>query len=306
MAEAMRRTGPGFTVLYRWRLHAGSEAAFIDAWSRLSELLLARRGSLGSRLHRGRDGVWYSYAQWPSAEARDDAFALPSIDPQAAAAMRAAIAESLPEIVLESVADCMILPPRDDHASPVAVPLSRNPSMNTALLVIDVQHALCTGAYAAFDIERVIATINAVSAQARSTGAPVVLVQHEDDGPLAFGTEGWQLAPGLATHADDLRVRKTAADSFHRTELHRLLQERGITRLVVCGLQSDFCVDTTVRRALSLGYDVVLVADGHSTLDNDALSAAQITAHHNATLKHLTSFGPRMQVMPAADLRIAA
>lgn len=178
--------------------------------------------------------------------------------------------------------------------------------MSTALLVIDVQHALCSGDYAAFEIDRVIDNINAVAAKARAAGATVVFIQHEEDGPLRFDTEGWQLAVGLAASPDDPRVRKTACDSFHQTGLQALLQQRGITRLVVCGLQTDFCVDTTVRRALALGYDVTLVADAHSTLANDVLSAAQIIAHHNATLSNLTSFGPRVEVTPARDLRIGA
>ena len=107
----MKSPGPAFTVLYRWRLREGAEAAFIGAWSRISELLLAQRVSLGSRLHRGPDGWWYSYAQWPSAQAREQAFAGESVDAQASQQMRDAIAESLPELVLESVADFMVLPP---------------------------------------------------------------------------------------------------------------------------------------------------------------------------------------------------
>jgi heme-degrading monooxygenase HmoA len=98
--------------LYRWRLHEGAEESFISAWSRISELLLSQRGSLGSRLHRGPEGWWYSYAQWPSAHAREQAFANGSPDPEAAQKMRDAIAESLPELVLESVSDFMVLPPK--------------------------------------------------------------------------------------------------------------------------------------------------------------------------------------------------
>jgi len=101
-----------FTVLYRWRLHEGAEASFIDGWSCVSELLLTQRGSLGSRLHRGPDGLWYSYAQWPSAEARDLAFSGVPVDAAALQQMRAAITESLPELVLDPVADFLVLPPR--------------------------------------------------------------------------------------------------------------------------------------------------------------------------------------------------
>lgn len=100
----------GFAVLYRWRLHEGAEQRFVDGWSRISALLLEQRGSLGSRLHRGPDGLWYSYAQWPSAEARAQAFAGPPLDPEASRMMRDAIAETLPEIVLEPVADYLVLP----------------------------------------------------------------------------------------------------------------------------------------------------------------------------------------------------
>lgn len=111
--ERVRSAGPGFAVLYRWRLHEGAEESFVKAWSTISDLLRSERGSLGSRLHRGSDGWWYSYAQWPSALAREEAFAVGSVDPEASRQMTEAIAESLPEVVLESVADFMVLPPQD-------------------------------------------------------------------------------------------------------------------------------------------------------------------------------------------------
>jgi len=98
-----KRVPPGFVVLYRWRLHPGSEEAFIQGWTRLSDQFRSR-GSLGARLHRGSDGIWYSYAQWPSAHARNDAFSMGNLDETAMAAMRAAIAEPFPEIVLDPVA----------------------------------------------------------------------------------------------------------------------------------------------------------------------------------------------------------
>lgn len=179
--------------------------------------------------------------------------------------------------------------------------------MKSALLIIDIQNALCTGEWAAFGIERVVERINEVAAKARATGTPVVLIQHEEDaGPLQFGTEGWQLYERLAIRPEDIRVRKTATDSFHRTELQVLLQSRGVRDLTVCGLQSEFCVDSTVRGALARGYPVTLVADGHSTLDNGILSAAQISAHHTATLANIGSFGPRVMATAAAGIHFEA
>ena len=176
--------------------------------------------------------------------------------------------------------------------------------MPTALLIIDVQQALCSGSNPAFEVDRVIDRINLVSRQARAAGALVVLIQHETPGTgeMDFGTGPWELSPALATGQSDVRLRKTATDSFHRTELQELLQARGIDRLVICGLQSDFCVDTTTRRALALGYPVVLVSDAHSTVDNRVLSAVQIIAHHNETLAAIESFGPRVTAVPAGQV----
>lgn len=179
--------------------------------------------------------------------------------------------------------------------------------MTSALLVIDMQQGLCSGAWAAHDIERVLPRINGLIDRARAARLPVVLIQHEEEeGDLVHDSAGWQLAEGLHAQSDDLRVRKTTPDAFYETELGQLLQLRGIDHLVVCGLQSDFCIDTTVRRALALGYHVTLAGDAHSTVDNDVLPAAQITAHHNWVLSRLQTYGTRMAVVPADDVRFTS
>lgn len=96
---------PAFCAIYRWRLHPGTEATFVAAWSTITRLLLTERGSLGSRLHRGPDDIWYSYTQWPSAAAKAEGLAQPSVDPEAWQQLRDCIAESLPELILEPVSD---------------------------------------------------------------------------------------------------------------------------------------------------------------------------------------------------------
>ena len=177
--------------------------------------------------------------------------------------------------------------------------------MATALLIIDVQQALCAGEDECFEINRVIENINHLSIRARIAGVPVVFIQHEEaDGPLVHDTAGWQLAEGLETEPEDIRVRKTTPDSFYQTKLQKLLQREEIERLIICGLQTDYCVNATVRQALILGYDVVLAADAHSTVDNGSLSAEEIIAEHNKDLAHLTGSVARIDVMPAGQIRI--
>jgi len=177
--------------------------------------------------------------------------------------------------------------------------------MKTALLVVDVQTGLCRGEWAAFDIDAVIGRINAVVAKARPAGALVVWIQHEEDvGPLQFGTADWQLDARLHVSADDPRVRKTVANAFHRPDLQALLQSYGVQHLLVCGLQSEFCVDSTVRGALALGYPVTLLSDAHSTVANGVLTATQISAHHNATLANLGGYGVAVTLAQVADAQL--
>ena len=180
-------------------------------------------------------------------------------------------------------------------------------AMPSALLIIDVQHALCHGEYAGYEADRVIANINVVADRMRASGGLVVIIQHESPtGALERGSDGWRLAQGLRVETTDVVIPKTATDSFHKTALQDTLQQRGITDLVICGLQSEFCVDTTARRALGLGYPITLVADAHTTVDNGLLTAAQISAHHNETLANITSFGPRLVAVPTAEVRFEA
>lgn len=107
----------------------------------------------------------------------------------------------------------------------------------------------------------------------------------------------WQLATGLQVQAGDRRIRKTTPDAFLHTELQGALHALGVTRLVVCGMHTEFCVDTTTRKALALGYPVVLVADAHTSAGNAAINAQQVIAHHNSTLNNISSFGPRVKAV---------
>ena len=177
--------------------------------------------------------------------------------------------------------------------------------MPTALLIVDVQNIVCSGELGAHEFERVIDRINHVAHKVRSVNALVVLVQHETRcGDMDYGSANWQLATLLDRSSSDVVVRKTASDAFLDTNLQALLVSRGIADLIICGFQSEFCVDSTVRRAMALGYPVTLVADGHTTFDNGVLSATEISAHHNKTLSSIESYGPRTRVVPAADIRL--
>lgn len=99
-----------FCVIYRWRIEPELEDQFIESWAAVTRFYIEERGGLGSRLHRGEDGLFYAYAQWQSAEAREKAFQNVPEMPERIK-MREAIIENLPEIRLESLADLLRFPP---------------------------------------------------------------------------------------------------------------------------------------------------------------------------------------------------
>ena len=166
--------------------------------------------------------------------------------------------------------------------------------MSTALLIIDVQQSLVDEGI--WGSKRVLERLNQLIATARSEQIPVVLVRDtrvEPDGTFHRSLD-------RQTH--DLEIVKSFCNSFMETHLDEVLRSKNIDRLIVGGMQSDFCVDTTCRQAAALGYDVLLVSDAHSTLDHEHLKAEQIVAHHNRILRNFDSTQGRVRVSETAKV----
>jgi nicotinamidase-related amidase len=162
---------------------------------------------------------------------------------------------------------------------------ARKVSKDSALLVIDVQQAMFDeGVYAD---DALLERIGSLIARARSCNAPVIYIQHNEGPgePLETNTPGWNVHSAIAPVDGDVVIQKRTPDSFHNTNLQDELNKLGVHRLVLTGIQTDMCVDTTCRRAFSLGYDVVLAKDAHSTFDSGHLKANEIIEHHNNVLK---------------------
>lgn len=175
--------------------------------------------------------------------------------------------------------------------------------MKSALLVIDVQRGIFDKPLRPHEADVVVDRINSLATRAREAGVPVVFVHHESrGGQIDYGSESWQLETRLRFEPGDVTLRKTTPDSFLRTDLSALLMQWETTQLIICGYASEFCIDTTVRRAAALGFAVVIVADAHTTHDKSHASAATITAHHNATLSEIESFEVSISAISANQI----
>jgi nicotinamidase-related amidase len=176
---------------------------------------------------------------------------------------------------------------------------------HAAVLVIDVQTELFCAEPPPFEAEAVIALINQVTANARKVGAPVVFIQHDggpNDQDLTPFTDGWKLHPDLKVRPGELVLRKNTCDAFYGTTLEPELRSRGITTLLLTGFATDFCVDSTLRSAVSRDFAVIVVADAHTTGDNPVLEASLVREHYNwAWANLITSKG--VTILQADEVR---
>ncbi len=169
---------------------------------------------------------------------------------------------------------------------------------DTALVVIDAQMGVVGEAY---HRDEVLSNINLLLDRARSSGTPVIYVQHNEPA-MKPGSPLWQIHPAVTPRKGEPVVQKESPDSFHETRLQEELEARGIKRLVITGGQTQYCVDTTVRRAVSAGYEVLLASDAHTTEDSETLPAEQIIAFYNETLDGFKAGKRRVRVQPASEI----
>ena len=145
-------------------------------------------------------------------------------------------------------------------------------SSDTALLVIDAQESFRHRAddWAATANPAVIDNIALLVAQAREAGGPVLWITHSEPGSGGV----FDPASGFVRVIDDLDPReseaaltKTTINAFASTDLHDRLQQAGVRRVVICGIRTEQCCETTARVAADLGYEVEFVTDATTTSD---------------------------------------
>jgi nicotinamidase-related amidase len=171
-----------------------------------------------------------------------------------------------------------------------------------ALIVIDMQVGLLAGG-PKHQLQEVIDRINRLAAMARERGGKVIWIQHcgPEATEFAPGQPGWNFLPELRRKDGDIVVSKTLNDAFAGTDLTTRLQQLAPDRLLITGWATDFCVDTTLRSAVSRGYNVVAVSDAQTLADRPHLDAAGVIGHHTWVWSNLIAPGS-IRVATTAEL----
>lgn len=175
------------------------------------------------------------------------------------------------------------------------------------LLVVDLQVGVVANVW---EGPRVVANAGEAVARARAAGVPVVWVQHADD-DLPSGTPEWELVPELVPAEGEPVVHKNFNSAFAATALDELLAERGVTRIVLAGCATNWCIRATAYGAFERGYDVTLVKDAHTTEtmefeDGHVIPASHLIDDLNVAVRWLAYPGLENSTVATADLDFAA
>ena len=174
-----------------------------------------------------------------------------------------------------------------------------------ALVVVDAQQGFDDESWGPRNNPDCDANIERLVGEWSRRGRPLVYVRHdsdEEDSPLRPGQPGNDLKPYLAPEPD-LLVTKQVNSSFHGSpDLDQWLRGSGIAGLVVCGITTNHCCETTARVGGNLGYDVLFALDATHTFDRTGPGGLRMTADQLASATAVNLDGEFARVVATDEL----
>jgi len=185
-----------------------------------------------------------------------------------------------------------------DRVKPSGIPFEPRKS---ALLVLDVQRYFSDPASHAFvpSLPPVIEKIKEIQAGYVAAGLPVILTRHlNTDGDAGLlgtwwkdlirpGTDHGEIVAGLEPEGSTVLI-KTQYDAFHGTDLERILKQRDVSQVVVTGVMTHLCCETTARSAFVRGFTVFIPVDGTATYNEDFHFGSMLNLAHGFAVPVLT------------------
>ena len=160
---------------------------------------------------------------------------------------------------------------------------------NQVLLVIDAQINMFNEKISVYNAKQLIKILQQLVKKARLKGVPVIWVRNngEKGDPDEPGTRGWKIHPLIKPKKGEMVIDKHKSSAFEGTNLLMILEQMEISHLIIVGMQTEFCINSTVRNAIELGFNVTLIKDGHSTFDSDEMKAREIIEKYNKEINDI-------------------
>ena len=149
------------------------------------------------------------------------------------------------------------------------------------LLVVDTQKAITNSNLYQFELFK--ANIKKIINTARDNNIEVVFIRHDDGvgAELTKGKGGFEIYEEFQPLANELVLDKTVNSAFRDTGLAEYLRQKHIATIVVVGLQTDYCIDATVKAGFEHGFKMIVPAYSNSTFDNPYMTAEQTYKYYN-------------------------
>ncbi len=176
---------------------------------------------------------------------------------------------------------------------------------NTALIVVDVQKGFDDPSWGKRNNPGSEANIARLIEAWRRESRPLVFVRHDsvlESSPLRPGQPGNEFKTEVAGEPDLLVTKNVNSAFFGSPDLHGWLQDRAITSVAICGIQTNYCCETTARMAGNLGYETLFVLDATHTYDMTDLHGRELTAHELARVTAANLQDEFAEVVTTAEL----
>jgi nicotinamidase-related amidase len=159
----------------------------------------------------------------------------------------------------------------------------------TAVLIIDVQNFMFSGDDKVFAGEEILQRIKDIEDFAKAKKLLTIYIQHSGPAgnPEEYGTETWKLHPALSVNGEV--IGKTKLEAFESTKLDAVLKENKIEQVIICGMQSNFCITANTKASVAFGYKTIVVSDAHSTCDYDNKTGEELISAVNSDLKGIAT-----------------
>ncbi len=150
------------------------------------------------------------------------------------------------------------------------------------LLVVDTQKAITNSGL--YQFEQFEANIVKLIDIARNSGIEVIFVRHDDGAgnPLTKGNDGFEIYEKFNPAENEHIFDKTVNSAFKDTGLAEYLNEKGENTVVIVGLQTEYCIDATVKAGFERGFRMIVPANCNSTFDNVHMSAELTYNYYNS------------------------
>lgn len=152
----------------------------------------------------------------------------------------------------------------------------------TALLVVDVQTGMIHER--TYQRELFMSSLITLIADARQHGMPVVYVRHNDEkggGKLETGSDAWHIHHAIEPAAGETIVDKRFNSAFRQTNLREHLDSLGVTRIVLAGMMTEYCLDTTCKVAFEYGYAVLTSPEINTTTAKEPIPPETLHRYFN-------------------------